>query len=71
MAIKSGINIKNVFNPQFKELVAEAASLIESSPTDRVAFVVDSEGNYAYEVVGNIPGSYDLQGLKEWQLRFQ
>ena len=71
MAIASGINIKNVFTPQFKELVAEAASLIESSPTDRVAFGTDSEGNYVYEVVGNILGSYDLQGLKDWQLRFQ
>ena len=57
---------------QARELVAEAISLLASSPEDRVVFSIDGEGSLGYEVVpGNVPGTYGIRELHEWQMRHQ
>ena len=70
--VKSGVNIKNAASPQLRELVEQAVAELEANPSARVAFEIDEDGSYRYDrVEGELPGAYDLEGLKGWQMRHQ
>ena len=70
--VKSGVSIKNASSPQLRELVEQAVAELEANSGDRVLFDMAEDGSYRYErVKAELPGAYNLDGLKSWQMRHQ
>ena len=58
--------------PQLRELVEQAVVELEANSGDRVLFDIAEDGSYRYErVKAELPGAYNLAGLKSWQMRHQ